>query len=234
MARFSRTLTPAVQAAFLEALRGGALVRAAAESAGVALSSLYCRRRLDPLFDLAWSFAAEASPGWAWDEQAGRKARAAGSKRRLRFAGRRRAAFLAALERECNANGAARESGVNCATVRRHLRRDPDFARDAGEALRRGYDALGRKAEAAFEAREARIASGELKWEIEPLGWPTGDFDEQMRLMARYERPDGTLGPRRVRHGRMRHMSFEAAIVLLYRRMRWMGMVDGEAGEAPP
>jgi len=228
MARYSKTLTPAAEVAFLVALRGGAGVAAAAAEAGVALSTLYCRRRRDPLFDSAWSLAAEASSGWRWDEETGRKVRSAGTVRRLRFAGRRRAAFLAVLERDCNTDRAAGETGVNPATVRRHLQADPEFGRDAGEALRRGFEALGREREAAWAAIRAGIASGEGQWEIVPRGRITSDFDEQMRLMARYERRDGTLGPRRVRHGWMRSMSFEDAIVLLDRKLRWMGVEVGE------
>ena len=65
MARYSKTLTPAAMAAFLAALEGGALVEAAAEAAGVALSSLYCRRERDPAFAAAWD-------GGGGGERAGR------------------------------------------------------------------------------------------------------------------------------------------------------------------
>src|SRR5687767_13355180 len=95
-------LTPEVEAAFLEALRGGALVEAAAAQVGVAVGTLYRRRKRDTVFDAAWSSAAEVSASWAWDESAGRKVRPAGVKRRLRFAARRRRAFLKVLERDCS------------------------------------------------------------------------------------------------------------------------------------
>ncbi len=56
-------LIPAVQAALLAALRGEALVVAAAASVGVALQTLYRRRKRDPRFDSAWT-EAEASVLW--------------------------------------------------------------------------------------------------------------------------------------------------------------------------
>ena len=47
----------------------------------------------------------------------------------------------------------------------------------------------------------------------------TTDFDEIMKLLARYERPDGSIGPRFVRHGRQRRWSFDDAIALLDRKL---------------
>src|SRR5688572_5035945 len=102
MAHFSKTLTPAAQAAFVEALRGGALVQAAAAAVGVAVSTLYCRRRRDVAFDAEWRAAAEASSGWVFERRAGAKARVVRRKRRLRFEGARRAAFLEALASCCH------------------------------------------------------------------------------------------------------------------------------------
>jgi hypothetical protein len=218
-------LTPEIQASFLGALRRGALVEAAAALVGVAVSTLYSRRKADPLFDLAWSAAMELSAGWAWDEALGRKVRAAGVKRRTRFGARRREAFLRVLERDCNTDRAARETGVNRSTVRRHLAGDPGFARSAGEALGRGVAALARSEDEARAAMKARLGRGELGREIEPKGEMTRDFDQQMRLLRRFERPDGTIGSRRVRHGRMRPMRFEDAIALLDRRLRSAGLV---------
>jgi hypothetical protein len=231
-----RTKLPPAQAkaAFVAALRRGAPVVEAAREAEVAVWSLYRWRARDPVFDAAWSFAAEASSPWAWDEGKGHQVRAAGSRRRLRFAGRRRAAFLARLERDCNTNGAARETGVNRSTVRRHLQRDAGFAGEAKAALKRGYAALNVELARQWAAAQARIRSGTSKFEIEPKGRITRDFDQQMRLLARYDRKDGTIGPRRVRRGHMRSMSFEDAIVLLDRKLRWMGArSSGPSGPSP-
>jgi hypothetical protein len=218
-------LTPEVQLAFLAELRGGALVAEAAASVGIALATLYARRKRDALFDLAWSAAAELSSGWAWDSAAGRSVRLPGAKRRTRFGARRREAFLRVLERDCNTDRAALETGVHRSTVRRHLARDPGFARSAGAALERGFEALDRLETAAREAVQERLRRGELQSRIEPKGEMTRDFDHQIRLLRRYERPDGTIGSRRVRHGRMRSMRFEDAIALLDRTLRSAGLV---------
>lgn len=224
-------LTPEVQAAFLAALRDGAGVAGAAASVGVGLGTLYRRRRRDPLFDLAWSSAAELSSPWRWEEAAGRRARAAGAVRRLRFGERRRSAFLAALERCCNLVEAAALTGVSPSTVRRHLKSDPGFAGACAAALGRGFESL----TAEWEARPAAVA-GRLRARLEPRGEIKGDFDRLMRLLARYERPDGTIGTRRVRFLRKRQpMSFEEAILLVARKMRWMGLLprpDEDGGEA--
>lgn len=218
-------LTPEVQRAFLDSIRGGALVVAAAASVGVPLGTLYRRRKCDPLFDLAWSAAAELSVEWRWDPVGRRKVRARGCRRRLRFSERRRTAYLDVLAQGCNAGRAARETGVDLRSVYRRLRSDPGFERDSREALKRGFAGLHRALEAERIAMEARIRSGALKWKIEPTGEVTGDFDRQMLLLKRFERPDGTIGSRRVRHGYMRSMRFEDAILLLDRKMRGLGLV---------
>jgi hypothetical protein len=145
-----------------------------------------------------------------------------------------KAEFLGLLEKSCNTRASAREAAVHRSTVYRHLKRDPEFASANAAALKRGYAALERESAEAWAAMQARIASGALKYEIVPRGRITSDFDEQMRLLARYERTDGTIGPRRVRHGHMRSMSFENAIVLLDRKLRWMGArTGGASGPAP-
>ena len=202
MARWSKTLTPAAMAAFVAALRRGALVEAAAREVGVAISTLYWRRKTDPVFAFAWEAAASLS------------AEAPG--RRLRFAGRRRELFLAAFEASCNTSMSSRATGVAACTVYRHIGRDADFRGDCRTAYRRGTTGLERRAAAERAAARERWAS----YEIVPVGRPSGDFESIMKRLARWERPDGTIGPRQVRHGRMRRMSFEEAIVLLAKRLR--------------
>ncbi|HET9639887.1 MAG TPA: hypothetical protein VFP12_11845 [Allosphingosinicella sp.] len=213
-------LTPAVRAAFLAALRGGALVEAAAAEVGVRPGTLYRRRRRDPGFDAEWTAAAEASQRWEYRKAPGAKARLVRTKRRLRFGGARRAAYLAELARTCNSSDSARWAGVDPTTICRHLRRDPGFARDCAAALAMGYAALELRL-----AEEQAAARRRLDWRaIEPTGRMTGDFDEGMRLLARWTRPDGSIGPRFVSRGRQRRWSFEEAIVLLERRLRGLGI----------
>lgn len=202
MARWSKTLTPAAQAAFVVALRGGALVEAAAREVGVAVSTLYWRRGRDPVFAFAWEAAAALS------------AEAPG--RRLRFAGRRRLRFLAAFEASCNTSRSCGETGVHTATVYRHIKRDPGFRGDCCTAYRRGTAGLERELAARRAARARRWA----RHEIVPVGRPSGDFEQVMKLLARWDRRDGTFGPREVRYGRMKRMSFDEAIALLAKRLR--------------
>ena len=204
MARTSKTLTPASQAAFLSALREGALVAAAARGVGVAVSTLYWRRKRDPLFASAWDMAARLSAG------------APG--RRLRFGAGRRRRFLAAFEGSCNMLWACEEAGVHPATVYRHIGRDGGFERDCRRALARGYHYLEGELAAERAARARRWA----RYDIVPTGEVTQDFDEGMKLLARWERPDGSIGPRRVGYGRMKSWSFEEAIALLAKRLRAM------------
>ena len=216
---------PAQMAAFVAAVRGGALVEAAARAAGVAISTLYWRRKRDPLFASAWDLAVALSAG------------APG--RRLRFGAGRRRRFLASFERSCNLLWACAETKVAPATVYRQIERDPGFERGCRAALARGVARLERELAAERAARARRWAS----YEIEPAGEMTKDFDEAMKLLARWDRPDGTIGPRRVRHGRQKRWSFDEAIALLAKRLRamepgWGGRLSAsrksEKGAPPP
>jgi hypothetical protein len=204
MARWSKTLTIEAQAAFLSALRGGALVEAAARDAGVAVSTLYWRRKRDKLFAMMWEAAASLS------------AEAPG--RRRPFEAQRRALFLTAFEKSCNLRDACARTGVDPATVYRHIAGDPEFEQGCRGALERGSEALER------EAERQRLASarGMIAHEIEPKGVMTRDFEEIMKLLARYERKDGSIGCRFVRHGRQRRWSFDDAITLLAQRLERM------------
>ena len=205
-------------AAFVAALRGGALVEAAAREAGVAISTLYWRRKRDPLFAAAWDSAVALSAG------------APG--RRLRFGAGRRRRFLASFERSCNLAWACEETEVDPGTVYRHVGRDPGFERGCRAALARGVAQLERELAAERAARARRWASHE----IVPIGRPTADFDEAMKLLARWDRPDGSIGPRFVRHGRQKRWSFEDAIALLAKRLRamepgWGGRSSASRGD---
>jgi hypothetical protein len=214
MARYSKTLTPASQAAFVAALRGGALVEAAARAVGVAISTLYWRRKRGPAFAAAWDCAVALSAG------------APG--RRLRFGAGRRRRFLASFGCSCNLAWACEETGVDPTTVYRHIARDPGFARDCRAALARGYDFL----EGEPARQRAAAAARHAKRGIATTAEPTEDFDEGMKLLARWTRPDGSIGPRFVRRGRMKSGSFEEAIALLEKKLRGRGIrIAGEEEE---
>lgn len=227
MARYSKTLTPAAQAGFLAALEGGVLIVAAARSAGVAVSSLYCRRHRDAAFAEAWEEAVAWSSTHAWRPLPGRPGRLV-KRRRTRFVGWRREVFLAQLALTCDLTWAAETAGVDRSAAYRALARDPGFARAAVAAMGRGFARLERLAVREREAEAAR-----LRAEIEPVGELVFDFDKALRLMRRWERPDGSIGPRFVRHGRQKGCTFGDAMAMLDRRLRGLGIpIAGE--DEPP
>jgi hypothetical protein len=57
-----------------------------------------------------------------------------------------------------------------------------------------------------------------------PIGRPTQDWDELMKLLNRWTRPDGSIGPRSVRYGRQKRWRFEDAMALLGRRLEALGL----------
>ena len=213
MARWSKTLTPETEAAFLAALAGGALVSAAARGAGVAVSTLYWRRGREPLFAAAWAGAVEVSSAPYLPDPVPRPG--PGQGRRAPFGARKQARFLALLARDCDTRAAAAGAGVHPATIYRLIRRDPEFARRALAALAHGYGGLEREL-AAARRRPRRFAP-------EPVGWPAQDPDEMIALLGRWRRRDGGIGWRRVRRGRMKRWEFDDAIALLDRKLRAIG-----------
>lgn len=219
MAPPRRPDTAEVQAAFLTALRGGALVVAAAKEAGAPIATLYRWRGRDPLFAMAWADSAALS--------------AAAPGRRLRFDARRKRLFLTAFEASCNTRHSCALTGVNESIVYRHIRGDPAFRTDCRGALKRGYASL----EAQAAAQRAEAARAMRSYEIAPTGTITADFEEIMKLLARYQRRDGSIGPRIVRRGRQQRWAFDDAIALLAKRLdnlepKWAREEAGEAGGA--
>ena len=210
-----RTVIPVPEAklAFLAGLRRGALVVEAARETGVALWTFYRWRRSDAEFDSAWTAAAEGSLGWTFERRPGKPARVVRTGRRVRFGGARREAFLAALATSCHTGDSAREAGVNVATIYRHLRRDPGFALDNEAAMEAGYrHCLVRLEEEQEEARRRPPV-------IHTTGRPTADFDEGMRILARWTRPLRPRG-RRGEAPRRRPPSFDEQVEILERRLR--------------
>jgi len=206
MARYSKTLTPEAEAAFTAALGRGALVTAAAAEAGVALSSLYCRRRRDAEFAAAWAAAVAASDRRRYVPGQGDRPSRLGKTRRTRLSQQRREAFLAELATSCHTGDAAEAAGVHRSTVYRRIARDPAFAAACADALQRGYVRL-----AALDKEERAAAAARLREPIVATGKPTQDFELAMRLLARWERP---ARPRRADRGRKRLSHWEAVAEL--------------------
>ena len=239
----------AAKVAMLAALREGRRLDEVAASYGVTLQAFYSARRRDPVFAAAWrdahALSAEAerrmplhrpSAGPPPRNELGEDKIAPNNRRLLqrrkmrhvRFDERRKGIFLACFARSCDFLAAAAAAGVCERTVYNHLKVDPDFAAEFQAALEEGYAWL--EAEAARQRLEAQRRLRDAMDEAEAGGKPLPleeqgvEFDRTMKLLARWDRRHGRLGPRGVRHGRQRGMSFDDAMGLLARRLRNLGL----------
>ncbi|HEX8126972.1 MAG TPA: hypothetical protein VF548_15460 [Allosphingosinicella sp.] len=243
----------AAKVAMLAALREGRRLDEVAAGYGVTLQAFYSARRRDPLFAAAWRDAhslwaeAERRPveaGAGAETGAGGEVRIASNNRRamqrrrmrnVRFDSARKAVFLAAFERSCDLLEAAAAAGVCERTVYNHLRSDPEFERAFQAALESGYrwletETVRLRLEAQARLRSA-IAVAESAGEPIPLAEEGLEFDRAMKLLARWDRGGGRLGPRQVGQGRQKRWSFEEAIALLDAKLVNLGL---RRGAAPP
>lgn len=233
------------KARFLAPLRAGAHREEAARAAGFPLKSLYGARRRDPAFRLGWTWAMELS---AADEQTARAADAAAAdagdvpvriapqgnrplqRRRMRwvrFTEKRQQVFLDRFAATADAHEAAEAAGVSYSTVTAHRRKNPEFAA--------GWDLALREAVAGLEAEAVRqrvAMQRRLRENLEPEGEMAAEFERVMKLLARWDRRDGSVGPREVRHGRQKRWTFEEACVALDKRLRALGLRHGIPDDA--
>jgi uncharacterized protein (DUF433 family) len=148
--------------------------------------------------------------------------------RHVRFDARRKGIFLAAFADCCDLLAAAAAAGVCERTVYNHLRSDPDFAEAFRAALAEGYGRL--EAEAVRQRLEAHgrlraaIEDAEAEGTPVPAAGRGLEFERTMRLLARWDRGGGRLGPRTVAPGRRRVWTFDEAIKALGKRMRDLGL----------
>jgi hypothetical protein len=239
-----RLIDAEAKARFLAGLRAGAARPAAADAAGFPLKSLYGARRRDPVFRLGWTWALELS---AADEQAARRRDAvpqgddpiriaAQGKRPLqrrrmrwvRFIETRQQIFLDHFAGSADAQAAAEAAGVCYATVRAHYRKHPEFAALWDEALRQAVAGL--EAEAVRQRLEMQRRLAE---NLEPKGEMTAEFERVMKLLTRWDRRDGRVGPREVHHGRQKRWTFEEAMAALDKKLRSLGLRHGIPGDKP-
>jgi hypothetical protein len=240
-----RLIDAPVKAHFLSELRAGASREAAAAACGFPLASLYNARGRDPLFRFAWEWARDLA---AIDERGGELAlrtaegetvRIAPHNRRLlqrrrmswvRFTERRQQIYLDHFAGTADAEAAAAAAGVSSATVQAHCRKHPEFAALRDETLRFAYAKL--EAEAVRQRLEAQRR---LRENLQPKGELAQEFERVMKLLARYDRRDGRVGPREIGHGRQRRWTFEEAIEALDKKLRALGVrrgiPDADAGE---
>jgi hypothetical protein len=230
------------KARFLESLRAGASREEAAAAAGFPLGSLYNVRARDPVFRLGWEWAMDLA---AIDERGGELSRRAAEgepddriapkggrllqrqkARWVKFTAKRQQIYLDHFAGTADAQAAAAAAGVTYAAVRAHGRKHPEFEAAESEALRYAYARL--EAEAVRQRLEAQRRFAE---NLEPTGEIAQEFERVMKLLARYDRRDGRLGPREIGPGHEQVSSFEEAIEALDRKLRALGV---RRGVVPP
>lgn len=229
--RRQRRIDAAAKAAFLEALRGGARREDAAEAVGFSMMGFYGARRRDPAFGAAWREALAQSSLVRRRRRSdeGELRIVPGNRRSLqrrrmkvRFTEERRAIFLRHFGWGCDARAAAAEAGVCESTVYYHRRTDPGFAGQFEEALDQAYVRL--EAEAVRErlARQQALRDALDEGEVPPDC--AVEFERVLKLLARRDRkprrPERQAAPGSPR----RIWTFDAAIELLDRRLKALGI----------
>jgi hypothetical protein len=200
---------------FIQALRRGEGVEAAAGAAGFALTNFYRRRRKDAEFAAVWTEAMEASDAPRLIRPGNGRRLQLRKTRQLRFTAKRKDVFLAHFAGTCDLADAAEAAGVSVATVRNHRLKDPEFDAGCEAALEQGYKHLEE------EAVSERLAARErLKAGIVPAGEAAAEFDRQMRLLSQWRRRDGRLGPMARSREALKRWSFDEAMALLEKRLK--------------
>jgi hypothetical protein len=200
---------------FVQAVRRGASVEAAAEAAGFALSTFYRRRRKDPEFAAIWAEAMEASDAPRLIRPGNGRRLQLRKTRKLRFTAAKKDVFLAHFAGTCDLAAAAEAAGVSVDTVRNHRRKDPEFNADCDCALEQGYKHLEEEA-----VRERLAAQEGLKAGIAPAGEAATEFDRQMKLLSQWRRRNGRLGPMARSREVLKIWSFDEAMTLLQKRLK--------------
>lgn len=243
----------AAKAAFLGALGRGAAHEDAARAAGFSRSAFFRLRKRDAGFAALWEVAIELSAGTAAQRGSPRGAIPAPGEggegfaicsgigrrlqrrrtRSLKFNEKRQEVFLGHFAGTCNLAESAEVAGVSESTVFNYLDRDPDFAGRFEAVLAQSY----RHLEA--ELLRRRLEAQKRQGPIEATGEFEREFDRALKLLQRWERKDGSLGPhRRVRAAKEAH-SFDEAIDAIERKLKAIGipirgfrLPDDEGGEA--
>jgi len=200
---------------FIQALRRGESVEAAAKAAGFNVSNFYRRRRKDPDFAAAWADAMEASDSPRLIKPGNGRRLQLRKTRKLRFTQAKKDVFLAHFAGTCDLAAAAEAANVCVATVRNHRLKYPEFDADCQEALEQGYQHLEEEA-----VRERIAAMARLKAGIAPAGEAATEFERQMKLLAHWRRRDGRLGPRARSRETLKRWSFDEAMGALEKRLK--------------
>jgi hypothetical protein len=202
---------------YLTALGRGATEAEAAGAAGFSRSAFKRLRDRDAEFARLWEAAVERSRGPRFVCPGKGRAIQVRRNRRTRFTEERREIFLGRFAGTCNLAEAAEAACVSESTVFAHLAKDPDFAARFREALPLGYVRL------EADVLERRIEAQRRLKAIVPTGEPEPEFERALKLLQRWDRKDGTIGPRGVRHGHMERWDFDEAMKLLAARLKALG-----------
>lgn len=200
---------------FIQALRRGDSVEAAAKAAGFALSNFYRRRRKDAEFAAVWAEALEASDAPRLIKPGNGRRLQLRKTRRLHFTAKKKDVFLAHFAGTCDLTTAAEAAGVCAATVRNHRLKDPEFDAACAAALEQGYTHLEEEAVRERLAAQARLRAG-----IVPAGEAATEFDRQMKLLGQWRRRDGRLAPMARSREALKRWSFDEAMKLLEKRLK--------------
>ncbi|HEX8584620.1 MAG TPA: hypothetical protein VF680_09440 [Allosphingosinicella sp.] len=149
------------------------------------------------------------------------------SSKRLKFNETRQQAFLNHFAATADANASAAAAGVCIATVNKRRRKHPDFAAAWQEALTHAVALL--EAEA---VRQRLQAQQRLSDNLEPSGEMAQEFERVMKLLARWDRKGGGVGPRSRAPLAKEAWTFEQAIEALEKRLRALGHLKD--GDLPP
>jgi hypothetical protein len=208
-------LTELAKTAFIAALREGADLKEAAGAAGFCLQTFYRARDKDIAFARLWDETLAAAPLPRIIAPGNHRRLQRRKIRHLRFTPERQNIFLAHFAGTCNVAEAAAVAGVCEATIYRHRNKDPVFAAAFDQALAQGYVRL--EAEALLQRLQAQQRLRDLP---EPTGEVAAEFERVMKLLARWDRRRGEIGPRTVSHGQRQRVTIEEAAVKLYERLQ--------------
>lgn len=214
-----RRIDAAAKHGFVVALKAGAGREQAARKAGFSLTTFYRARAKDADFAAAWD-AVAAAPVLPRIVAPGNRRRLQSRRiRHLRFTAERQATFLSHFAGTCNAAESAEVAGVCEATVYRHRVKDAAFAAAFQEALEQGYVRL--EAEALRQRLEAQRRLGETLGDgALPTGEVATEFERVLKLLERWDRRGGRVGPRTVAPGRRQGWTFDEAIDALAKRLQ--------------
>ena len=202
----------------LNALRRGARHEEAAREAGFSRSAFFRLRRRDPAFAALWEDAIDHSSGPRY--VCGGKSRLIQLRRnrRVAFTEERKRVFLEHFAATCNLAASAEAAGVSQGVVFDHRKSDPVFAAGLQASLEQGYERL----EAYVLQR--RLEAQQALQRTEAKGEPEPEFERALKLLQRWERKDGRLGPREIGHGRIKRGTFDEAIEAIERKLKALGI----------